>query len=174
MPLGPYPGYMHPGIAPQQQPYGPAIPPPYGRPFVPLPPYGPLVIPQAPYGPAIFQPRPPLPLPLLPPPPPPLEPCYPLLHLTPCQIASVSTGQPVPDRYFFAYRVTYWPLRLYSAPGTGAQSDGQNPNPTQEEMKSSGSGPLVFGSHRLTPLAQMAKIPDGTGESQTHSMVRVV
>ncbi|KAK1240731.1 hypothetical protein MKX07_006164, partial [Trichoderma sp. CBMAI-0711] len=33
MPLGPYPGYMHPGLAPQQQPYGPAIPPPYGRPF---------------------------------------------------------------------------------------------------------------------------------------------
>ncbi|TFB05748.1 hypothetical protein CCMA1212_001966 [Trichoderma ghanense] len=179
MPLGPYPGYMHPAIPQQQPPYGPAMPPLFGRPVVPPPPYGrpdvpPLpygrpIIPPPPYGPAIFQPRPPpLPLPLLPPPPPPLEPCYPLLRLTPCQIVSVSTGQPVPDRYAFAYRVTYWPLRLYSAPGTGAQTDGQNPNFHPEEMDSSGSGPLVFGSHSLTPLAQVADIPDGAGEGQTH------
>ncbi|KAL6858406.1 hypothetical protein J3F83DRAFT_750702, partial [Trichoderma novae-zelandiae] len=38
MPLGPYTGYMHPGIPPQPyaRPFLP--PPPYGRPFVPPPP----------------------------------------------------------------------------------------------------------------------------------------
>ncbi|KAL7819767.1 hypothetical protein V8C26DRAFT_27491 [Trichoderma gracile] len=174
MPLVAYPGYMHPGFPQQQQAYGLALPPAYGRPFVPPPPYGPPVIPPAPYGPPIFQPHPPLPLPVLPPPPPPPEPCYQLLHLTPCQIVSLSTGQPVPDRYSFAYRVTYWPLRLYSAPGTGAQPDGQNPNPHPEEMNSSGSGTLVFESHRLTPLAQVANKPDGAGEGQNHLTVRVV
>ncbi|KAH0499099.1 hypothetical protein TgHK011_006315 [Trichoderma gracile] len=55
---------------------------------------------------------------------------------------------------------------------TGAQPDGQNPNPHPEEMNSRGSGTLVFGSHLLTPLAQVANKPDGAGEEQTRSTSR--
>ncbi|KAL7803376.1 hypothetical protein V8C44DRAFT_353127 [Trichoderma aethiopicum] len=62
--------------------------------------------------------------------------------------------------------------QLYVPPGTGAQTDGQNPNLPPEEMKPSGSEPLVFGSHRLTPLAQLVNTPDGAGERQAHSTRR--
>ncbi|KAL6690450.1 hypothetical protein J3F84DRAFT_389378 [Trichoderma pleuroticola] len=114
-------------------------------------------------------PHPPV-LPVLPSPPPPPGPCIPMLHMIPCQITDVSTGQPLPDIYTYAFQVIYWPLPNSVMPNPSFKAQDQNPNPLQEEMNIMAHG---YPAHRLDhprPLTQTVNVPESIDQVQTRSL----
>ncbi|KAL7950562.1 hypothetical protein V8C42DRAFT_340183 [Trichoderma barbatum] len=116
------------------------------------------VVSQLPHGGGCsIYPRPPV-LPILPSSPPPPGPCFPLLHMVPCQIMDVSTGRPLPDRYTFAFRVTYWSPPIFAMPSPNFQAQEQNPQPLQEEMNTRTHGHLAHEPLRLTSMAQAVDV----------------
>ncbi|KAL7936018.1 hypothetical protein V8C35DRAFT_278248 [Trichoderma chlorosporum] len=137
--LGPYPYFIHPVVPPRS----------YGR--------GHSIHPQPPF------------LPVLPPPPPPPGPCFPMLHIVPCQIMDVSTGRPFPDRYTFAFQVTYRLLPDFAMPGPSFQTRDQNPTPIREEMNTRAHGRPALESQHLTLLAQEVNASDAMDETQSSS-----
>ncbi|KAK0765624.1 hypothetical protein N5P37_001561 [Trichoderma harzianum] len=127
------------------------------------------VAPPLPSGSYSIYPHPPV-LPVLPSPPPPPGPCIPLLHMIPCQITDVSTGQPLPDIYTPAYQVTYWSLPSFVMPNPRFQAQDQNLNPLQEEMNLITHG---YSGHRPNHprlLTQAVNVPACSDQVQTHSL----
>lgn len=129
------------------------------------------VVPPLPSGTYSIYPHPPV-LPVLPSPPPPPGPCIPLLHMIPCHITDVSTGQPVPDIYTHAYQVTYWSLPSFVMPNPSFQAQDQNPNPLQEEMNLITHGYPAHGPDHPRLLTQAVNVPASSDQMQTRSLVR--
>ncbi|QYS98875.1 hypothetical protein H0G86_006031 [Trichoderma simmonsii] len=127
------------------------------------------VVPPLPSGTYSIYPHPPV-LPVLPSPPPPPGPCIPLLHMIPCQITDVSTGQPLPDIYTHAYQVTYWSLPSFVMPNPSFQAQDQNPNPLQEEMNLITHGYPEHRPNHPRLLTQAVNIPASSDQVQTRSL----
>ncbi|KAM6488173.1 hypothetical protein HDV62DRAFT_385117 [Trichoderma sp. SZMC 28011] len=157
--LGNDPNLISTGVVPALE-----LRPPGQRPFFIYP-----VVPPLPSGTYSIYPHPPV-LPVLPSPPPPPGPCIPLLHMIPCHITDVSTGQPVPDIYTHAYQVTYWSLPSFVMPNPSFQAQDQNPNPLQEEMNLITHGYPTHRPNHPRSLTQAVNVPESSDQVQTRSL----
>lgn len=93
-----------------------------------------------------------------------------MLHMIPCQITDVSTGQPLPDIYTFAFQVTYWPLPNSVMPNPSFQAQDQNPNPLQEEMNTITHGYPAHRPDHPRSLTQAVNVPESIDQVRTRSL----